>query len=119
MNYPKTAAKAEAMIRKAGVAMALRVTTPGTYDPASGTETGSVVTDHTCVGVLTNINQKYVDGQRILASDKMAIIGSSVAVRPKPGDVLVVSGASWAVLDVISVSPAGEDIIYKLQVRRG
>lgn len=119
MDYAKTTAKAQSLISRFGTTMAVRVVTPGTYDPATGVESGDTSTDHDCVGVMTNISQRYVDGQRVLASDKLAVIGGSVAVRPQPGDNLVVDDEVWTILDVISVAPAGEAIIYKLQVRRG
>lgn len=123
MNYPKTAAKAALLLRKSGMDMALRVKTPGEYDPVTGYETGAVLTDHACVGILTNpfVSQResFFANSRILEGDKVAVIGPNVTVRPEPGHVLVVGDEEWQVVGVISIAPANVAIIYKLQVRRG
>jgi len=123
MNYAATAKKAAVMLKKAGTSMTLRATTPGTFDPVAGTETGETVTDYACVGILTNpfVSQQeaFFANSRILTNDKVALIGATVAVRPKPGNILVVNSVEWQVVAVIAIEPAGIPVLYKLQVRRG
>jgi len=123
MNYAATAKKAAATLKKAGTSMVLRVTTPGTFDPVAGTETGEIVTDYACSGILTNpfVSQQeaFFANSRILTNDKVALIGATVAVRPNPGNVLVIDSVEWQVVAVIAVEPAGIPLLYKLQVRRG
>lgn len=119
MNYAATAKKAATMLKKTGTAMTLRVTTPGTYDPATGADSGETTTDYVCVGVLTNVSDYLTDGTLIQVGDKVALIGATVAVRPKADDALVIGGDTWKVVNVKAVEPSGVPVLYKVQVRRG
>lgn len=119
MNYAATAKKAAAMIRRAGCAMTLRVTTPGTYDPATGAESGATVADYACVGLLTEAKAYYVANSLMQAGDKVVIMGADVAVRPQAGHQVVIGSEVWQVMAVVPVEPAGVPAIYKVQVRRG
>lgn len=58
-----------------------------------------------------------VDGERILNGDMRVLLERSQAV-PEVGDTVAVNGHDWRVVSVEAVSPAGFDVIYKLQVRR-
>lgn len=119
MNYAATAKKAAATLKKAGTSMVLRVTTPGTFDPVAGTETGETVTDYACSGVMTNIKNFMIDGTRILAGDKLVLMGADVAVTPTAGHMLIIAGKIWQVIDNDLVAPDGTNILHKVQVRRG
>lgn len=119
MNYAATAAKTVAMLAKSGMAMTLRVTTPGTYDPETGTESGAVVADHPCVGVLTEAKAYYIANSLMEAGDKVVLMGADVAVRPQAGQQIVIGSDVWQVVAVVTVEPAGVPVLYKVQVRRG
>lgn len=124
MNYTATAKKAAAMIRRAGCAMTLRVTTPGAYDPATGAESGATVADYACVGLLQTPGYKdsgvtFQDGSMVQASDRSTLIGASgLGVVPKPGDQIIVSGVTWDVMLVQTTSPGGVDLLHKCFMRR-
>ena len=122
-NSTATAAKTAAMLAKSGMPMTLRVTTPGTYDPETGTETGAVVADHPCVGLLTNpfVSQReaYFANSLVQSGDKVVLMGATVAVRPQAGQQVVIGSDVWQVVAVVTVEPAGVPVLYKVQVRRG
>lgn len=123
MNAAATATKAAAMIAKAGMPMILRVTTPGTYDPATGTDTGVTTADHAAVGLLTNPfstnREAYFANSLVQSGDKVVLMGATVAVRPQAGHHVVVGSDAWLVVAVVTVEPAGVPVLYKVQVRRG
>lgn len=119
MNYAATATKTAALLAKSGTTMSLRVTTPGTYDPATGTETGATSADYATVGVLTSIKAYHVDGTLVQTGDKIILMAASVAVRPQAGHDVVVGGVVWHVVNVEAVEPSSVPVLYKVQVRRG
>lgn len=123
MNYAAIAANTTALLKRAGMAMTLRVTTPGAYDPMSGTATGDVPADYACVGIVrtpsTSQGESYFANSLIQTGDQIALLSTSVAIQPAPGHVLVISSSEWQVVAVITVAPAGVPVLYKLQVRRG
>lgn len=124
MNYTATAAKAAAMLRKAGCAMTLRVTTPGTYDPETGMESGAVAVDHACVGILQAPQSKgfgntWLDGTQIQAGDVQALLAASgLAVTPKAGDSLTVGADIYTVVTVQTTQPGGVALLHKLVGRK-
>lgn len=122
-DYAALAAEAAATILEEGCPMTLRVTTPGTYDPETGTETGAVVADHPCVGLLTNPfasqREAYFANSLVQSGDKVVLMGATVAVRPQAGHQVVIGSDVWQVVAVVTVEPAGVPVLYKVQVRRG
>lgn len=122
-NSTATAIKTAAMLAKSGMPMTLRVTTPGTYNPETGTETGAVVADHAAVGLLTNpfVSQReaYFANSLVQSEDKVVLMGATVAVRPQAGQQIVIGSDVWQVVAVVTVEPAGVPVLYKVQVRRG
>jgi len=123
MNYAATATKAAAAIRKSGMAMTLRVTTPGVYDPATGTDAGASDADHAACGLLTNPfrgqQESYFANTLVQSGDKVVLMGADVAVRPQAGHRLVIGSDIWNVVAVVPVEPGGVPLLYKVQVRRG
>jgi len=124
MNYAAIALNAAKQIQDAGTAMTLRVATPGTYDPATGAETGAVTTDYACHGVLQTPGYKdsgvsFEDGTMVRASDKSALIGASgLSVVPTPGDKIIVSDIVWSVMLVQTTSPGGVNLLHKCFLRK-
>jgi hypothetical protein len=129
MNYAATAAKTAAILAKSGAAMSLRVTTPGTYDPATGTETGATSADYACVGIvlpaskgtIEAFDNRFENGTLIeqnIRSVKLA--ASGLAVVPAGGDKLIINSEEWHVMGCTPLAPDGvTNIIYTLGVRRG
>lgn len=122
MNYAATAKKALKMIKAKGLAMTLRVTSAGTFDPATGQVLGSTTTDYACYGLLQTPGWKdsvtYKDGTKVLSSDKAVLIAASgLGAVPAPGDVLIVGGVTWNVMLVQTTDPGGVALLYKCFLR--
>lgn len=126
-DYTAIAAKCEAGLTKAGVAMTLQRTTPGTYDPATGTYSGGTVTDYAAVGLLQArslyqtgaVGQNYFNGVLVQTDDLFILLAASgLSVVPAPGDLLVVTGVTYTVVTSIPVRPGGVDLMYRILARR-
>ena len=122
-DYTNDALEAAATIREVGMAMTLRVTTPGVYDPATGTDASAVDTDYQAFGVLTNPfraqMESYFANTLVQTGDKVILMGADVNVRPQAGHKVLIGSDWWQVVAVIIVEPAGTAVLYKVQVRRG
>lgn len=109
--------------------MTLRVTTPGTYDPATGMDSGATTTDYPCVGVvlpaskgtIEAFDNKFVGGTLIeqnLRSVKLSADG--LPVEPKGGDKLIVDGAEWNVIGATPLATDGKSrLMFTLGIQRG
>ncbi len=115
-DYARAAQTAERLIRKFGAAGAIRRETPGSgpsYDPGEPT-----ITDHAARIMVTSYSNREVDGQRILATDRKALVEPSVGVEPTTSDLLVTpDGSTLAIIDVTLLRPATTTVLYVLQVR--
>lgn len=115
-DYARAASTAERLIRKFGARGAIRRETPGSgssYDPGEPT-----ITDHAAHIVTTTFTNREIDGQRILATDRKALVEPSVGVEPKSTDLLIApDGAILTIVNVDLVRPATTTVLYKLQVR--
>ena len=106
-------------LKAQGQAMALTRTTPGVFDPVTGSIGTPVVQAWTVYGITKNYKAGIINAANslILSGDKQAIIGAEV-VEPVPGDVLAIMGKSWVVIAVDDLSPQGSALLYQAQVRK-
>lgn len=116
-DYARAAQTSERVIRKFGAPGAIRRETPGSgpsYDPGPPT-----VTDHPAHIVLTDYANREIDGQRILSTDRKALVDPAIGVEPTTSDLLVTAdGAILTVVNVDLLRPATTTVLYTLQVRK-
>lgn len=114
--YHDMAETAVEMINEFGAPGAIRRETPGTgpdYDPGEPT-----TTNHPAVMVVTAFSSREIDGTRIRASDKKALIAPNLTIEPTVSDKLVTpDGAVLNIVNVEVVRPATTTLLWKLQVR--
>ena len=92
----------------------LRVETGGIDDPLSGGNPGTIE-DFDLFAVDLNIDKSFVDGERIKTTDRMVIMSSDT--KPLMSDVISIGGVNHKTVKIITVSPAGTDVIYKVVCR--
>lgn len=87
--------------------------------PAHNPTVGSVTND-ACTFVITDYRSREIDGTRVLATDKKAMIApGTLPSAPKTVDLLVeADGSVYKIIDVKTVKPASTVILYEAQVRR-
>ncbi len=119
MNPATVAAK----LKQKGQQMTLTRTTPGVFDPVTGSPGTPTVQVWTVYGIMVNFSSlvryggsNFVPQTMVLSGDKQAKISAGVVV-PLPGDVLHANGADWTIIVLDSVSPAGVDYLYNCHVR--
>jgi hypothetical protein len=115
--YADMAETAQELIAEFGAAGAIRRQTPGAgpdYDPGE-----PVDTDHPCILVLTEYKNREIDGQRVLSTDRKALVSPSVSIQPTTSDLLVTAdGDTLTIVNVDVLRPATTTLLYTLQVRR-
>lgn len=117
--YAKSAATALRLLTKFGQAVTLRKQTAGAYDPATGTAaiTTSDTTGNAAVLEFSN-GERYQAGTTIQEGDKKALL-NAIAVTPAPNDLLIVGSATWTILSIKTLAPAGTVVLYELHLRHG
>lgn len=76
---------------------------------------GEVRTEYATRGFLSSYRDNLIDGTRILAGDRKAVLlGQPLPVAPAPGDTIQLEGKDWSVISVTR-DPAGAT--YSCQVR--
>lgn len=113
-NYPGTAATATRLLDRFGAPATLKRTGPATYDPATGTTSGSVTSLPTVAAVFAYA-AKYIDGTLIKQGDQQAYCAPGVA--PTQGDVLTWQGVDYTVISVKATAPAGVPVLFEAQIR--
>lgn len=70
--------------------------------------------------VITGFDAKEIDGSRVLATDKKALVApGALTSPPSPEHRLVeANGVSWNIVHVDILRPAETDLLYTLQVRK-
>lgn len=98
--------------------------TDGVYDPATDTVTGaSLADDHEGSGVELQYDARSIDGTVILAGDVKFVLSpekTDGTLMPQPVadvDTLVYGGKTWTIKRVNTLSPAGNIVLFELQLR--
>ena len=81
-------------------------------DPWNPTQTTQ---DTTVVGVVTIYKTGEIDGTLIQRGDRKILLAAEVA--PTPADRIVDGGIEFAVVDVVTIAPGPEVVLFKVQAR--
>lgn len=115
-NYTATAATADRLLKRFGASAQVTRSTPGAYDPATGSVSVTTTTQSVTAAVF-DYDHSYIDGTRIQQGDRRAFVSAVGVWAPKQGDVLAWAGAELAVVAAKPLAPAGLAVLYELQVR--
>ena len=117
-DYSRPVATANRLIERYGQLGAVQ--TPGpplgpTYDPGE-----PVPVNTPARFVIVGFEAKELDGSRVLATDKKALVAPGVLTSdPTPADRLVeANGVSWSIVGVDTLRPAETTLLWTLQIRR-
>ena len=116
-DYSRPKATADRLIERYGQTGILRrrTTTGPEYDPTEGDPD-----DHACRFVVADYEASEIDGTRVLATDKKALLAKgSLTIEPSLSDLLVESDASvYKIVGIKPLKPGSSVVMYELQVRR-
>ena len=89
--------------------------TASTSDPVTGIDTTGTITTTDLTGVVLRIPQKMIDGERILATDKMIMIDNSVT--PTSKDKVQIDLINYRIVEIDGFNHAGTQQFWKLIIR--
>ena len=116
-DYSRSAATALRLLARFGQSGYVRRPTSSgpAHNPTAGTPA-----NHAATFAVVDYNASEVDGSRILATDKRALLAvGTLTVTPTTTDLLVEADASvYKIVRVSTIKPAGTVVMYDLQVRR-
>lgn len=117
-DYDRAQGTAERLLANFGAQGAIRRQAPGSgpsYDPGP-----PVLTDYPVTIAVTAYSAREIDGTRILARDKKALVSpAGLPFEPTTSDKLLdASGQAYTIVNVEAVRPAEVTVLFRLQVRR-
>lgn len=115
-DYSRQIALANRLIAAKGATGTLTRSTPGDYNPATGSA-GVTVTTASCNAVVFPYGDKFIDGTLIKTGDQQVYMAPNVSIEPAPGDSLTWGGKVYQVIQVKTLRPAGVPVLHELQVR--
>lgn len=116
--YDELALDADLLLQEFGAPATLTRTTLGPRDPATGTA-GSVTVSADVRAAVFDYATRLVDGTLIQLGDKQALLSVvGLTLVPAPSDVFAWQGLTYQVVRVVQTAPAGQAVLYDMQVRR-
>lgn len=115
-DYSRSKATADRLLARFGQAGTLRrPTSSGTsYNPTQGAPD-----DHACTFAVLDYANAEVDGSRVLATDKKALLAKgALTIEPKTSDKLLIGRVSHSIVRVEPLAPGGITVMWTLQCRR-
>lgn len=121
IDYAKTAARADASLRRKGGIVVLRQAATGEYDPDMGTAP-CTINDYEGTGVKINYETENIDGTLIQAGDQQLLLSplqrnGMPMPAPTMADLVLFGGASYTVKAVETTAPVDVAVLYTLQLR--
>lgn len=87
----------------------------GTFNPATGQNSGGTSTAYTAKGALLDFDTSRIDGASILTTDKRFVM--QVGSKPEADDVITINSVAYQTIKVRETNPAGTPVIYEVQLR--
>lgn len=121
--YEEMAGVALDLISEFGQTITLRDTVPGEYDPVSGAQTPDVEVDQAAQAILQDYalqqaGMSYAEGTTIRQGDKKIMVAAQGLTPPQLTTTVIAGGATWTIVNIKEINPAGTPLVYELQGRR-
>lgn len=121
--YDRMSATALRLIERFGQEITLRDTVPGEYDPVAGGSTPETTVDQTAQAILQDYalqqaGMSYAEGTVIRQGDKKIMVAAQGLTPPQLTTTVLADGATWTIVNIKEINPAGTPLVYELQGRR-
>ena len=113
--YSELATTATRLLTEKGETATFTRTSPGTFDPVTGTSSGQNVTTFTAKVYPSDFSVSQVNGKSILSGDKKLIV--QAGNKPAVNDKVSLSGIVTTVISFESVGLTSDEVIYVVQTR--
>ena len=122
IDYDEIAADALTAIEEAGQAVTLNIPgTGGGYVPGVGVVPANPPTTAEGIGVLLDYTQREIDGTTIMHGDQKLLLAPQIEAIPTTAHTVTVmhlgQSKTFTVKHVGAVAPAGQPVLYILQLR--
>jgi hypothetical protein len=115
--YTDLRSVAHRLLTEKGATLSLTQRTSGAYDPNTGAATVTTAS-HSITAVVLDYPQRVIDGTLIQQGDKKVLVSAEgLTVDPDVDDYVVIASTDHRVVRARKISPAGEIVIWELQVR--
>lgn len=115
-DYDAMAATALRLLQNFGQSVTLVRSTGNSIDPVTGVAVVGTDASVTTTGIMKMYPSFMIDGTRILATDRQIVLSSEQV--PVATDTVTIGSEDWSIVDIKTVSPAGTDLVYFVQVRK-
>ena len=121
--YEEMAGVALELISEFGQTITMRDTVPGEYDPVTGAQTPDVEVDQPAQAILQDYalqqaGMSYAEGTVIKQGDKKILVAAQGLTPPTLTTTVIADGATWTIVNVKEINPAGTPLVFELQGRR-
>lgn len=122
IDYDEIAADALTAIEEAGQVVTLNIPgTGGGYVPGVGVVPANPATTAGGIGVLLDYTQREIDGTNIMHGDQKLLLAPQIAAAPSTAHTVTAmhlgQGKTFSIKHVEAVAPAGQPVLYILQLR--
>lgn len=113
-DYAPLAQLAVAQIANFGRDCVLKRVTESTYNFATGANSGGSVVSETIKAVVTDFEDKEIDGNLVQRGDKLYTIGAQGITAPSLNDMI----DDFKILNINTIKTGDTALLYKCQVRK-
>lgn len=123
-EYDSSIALAKRLIKKKGQQVTLRsLTATAAPDPAKPWYPGAnVPVNWTVDAVFLGYEQKYIDGEQVQMGDQQVYMPAAdllgAQINPEEEGLVIRGTETWKIIKVKPLNPAGDPVMYELQVRQ-
>lgn len=107
------------LIADNGQTIQVRRVTDGALGATPWKPGAPTIADEDILSTVFAIKEDKVDGTLVQRGDRLALISAAALTGAKPttADLAVIGGVAHKIINVETISPSGDDVLYKLQVR--
>lgn len=121
--YDRMASTALRLIERFGQTVTLRDIVPGEYDPVTGSQTPDVEVNQPAQAILQDYalqqsGMSYAEDTVIRQGDKKIMVAAQGLTPPTLTTTVLADGATWTIVNIKEINPAGTPLVYELQGRR-
>lgn len=117
VDYAGLASTAKRLLTDFGNDATFSRTTGATFNPATGSYSGGTVSQFTSKAARFNYGTREIDGETVQRDDLRLIVEVNGG-QPLVDDDCTFNSLTYRVMNVVTVSPSGQDVYYELQLRR-
>lgn len=118
IDYDEIAAEALATLEEAGQPVVVhKPGAGGGYVPGVGVVPAEPARNFDGTGAMFGYKAQNIDGVSVLQGDQRLLLAPQIVEPPQVGWTVTASGATYNIVRVERVAPAGMVVLYKLQVR--